>query len=415
MKAGAFLVAVLLGCLHPVLTLASELQQAIDQAPAGSVIELSRGLYAGNLTIKKPLTLRGVEDGVVIRGDGKQSVISVTSSNVTIERLIIEGSGGEHQTVDSGIEVKGANAVIVRGNRIRDCLFGINFEQTNRSTIEENSISSKNASLGLRGDGIRLWYSHGNTIRRNVTKDVRDNVFWYSSSNTITKNVGYDSRYSLHFMYADHNEVSENEFQHNSVGIFLMFSLGSSVRNNLIANSTGPFGIGIGMKDSSNILVENNEVLYNARGFYLDSSPFQPGTVNHFRGNQIDFNTTAILLHGTLLPSTFTDNVFKGNIEDVVNDTRGSHLEINTWKGNWWDNYEGFDRNGDGYGDVPHEVRMYADRIWAYLPAAKLFYASPVLDFMNFLWKLMPFSEPELIARDEMPRVGSPKNSGGKP
>ena len=78
---------------------------------------------------------------------------------------------------------------------------------------------------------------------------------------------------------------------------------------------------------------------------------------------------------------------------------------MNSWAGNYWDNYQGFDRDKDGYGDIPHEQWMFADRIWNYLPAAKLFYASPVLDFMNFLWRMMPFSEPELVARDPRPRM----------
>lgn len=239
----------------------------------------------------------------------------------------------------------------------------------------------------------------------NRTRYVRDNVFWYSSANKIYENSGADSRYSLHFMYADRNEILSNDYRRNSVGIFLMFSQGSTLKRNFVADSTGPFGIGIGMKESSDILVEENQILYNARGFYLDSSPYQPGTFNTFRGNEINFNTTAFLLHGTLLPSLFESNVFKGNIEDVANDTPESKLEINTWRSNYWDNYEGFDRNDDGYGDIPHEQWMYADRIWSYLPAAKFFYASPVLDFMNFLWRLMPFSEPVLLARDARPQI----------
>lgn len=388
---------------------ASVLQKAIDEAPAGSVIELGQGLYEGNLVINKPLTVKATEDNVIIRGTGTGSVITVTSSFVAIKGLTIEVSGKEHQTVDAGITVRGADNVSIADNRIRDCLFGVNLEQTNRSVVENNDITSKPVSLGLRGDGIRLWYSHDNTIRKNRTHQVRDNVFWYSSANRIYENEGWDSRYSLHFMYADRNEIRHNVYRKNSVGIFLMFSQSSDVIDNVITESTGAFGIGLGMKESSDIRVENNEVLYNARGFYLDSSPYQPGTVNVFRGNRISYNTTAFLLHGTLLPSHFIDNVFLGNMEDVANDTPESHLEVNVWNGNRWDNYEGFDRNGDGFGDTPHEQWMYADRIWNYVPATRIFYGSPVLGFMNFLYRLMPFSEPVLIARDPKPRMGTQK------
>ena len=391
----------------------SVLQKAIDSAPEGATVELGAGLYEGNLIINKPLTLRASEPGAVIRGDGKGSVITVTSPFVTIEGLTIERSGGEHQTVDAGVTVKQAHVVKIRNNRIRDCLFGVNFEQTNQSLIEGNEISSKPVSLGLRGDGIRLWYSHSNHITLNTTYDIRDNVFWYSSANRITQNVGRDSRYSLHFMYADRNVVSQNRYQNNSVGIFLMFSQGATVQRNVVSYATGPFGIGLGMKEASDIKVENNEVLYNARGFYLDSSPYQPGTQNVFLNNKINFNSIAFLLHGTLLPSRFEGNEFKGNIDDVVNDTPESKLELNVWSGNYWDNYQGFDRDGDGIGDIAHEQWMFADRVWNYQPATRLFYASPILDIMNFLWRLMPFSEPELLARDERPLV-RPK-SGDKP
>lgn len=384
---------------------ASELQQAVDKAPPGAVIELGTGLYEGNITISKPLTIRGTEPYATVRGNGKGSVITVTSPFVTIENLTIEKSGEEHQTVDAGVTVRGAHHVKIVGNVIRDCLFGVNFEQTNQSIIENNRIRSKQRSLGLRGDGIRLWYSHANHIRLNHTTDVRDNVFWYSSANKIQDNVGRDSRYSLHFMYADRNEVVRNDYQNNSVGIFLMFSQGSIVKENLVANSTGPFGIGIGMKESSDALVENNDIFYNARGFYLDSSPYQPGTINKFKGNRVQFNTIAFLLHGTLLPSVFEDNAFLGNIDDVANDTPESKLHLNTWRANYWDKYQGFDRDHDGFGDTPHEQWMFADRIWNYLPASKLFYGSPVLGFMNFLWRMMPFSEPELVARDSQPRL----------
>ena len=184
-----------------------------------------------------------------------------------------------------------------------------------------------------------------------------------------------------------------------------MFSQGSTLKKNLIANATGPFGIGIGMKEASDILVENNEVLYNARGFYIDASPYVPGTVNTFKNNLIEFNSVAFHLHGTLFGSNFEDNIIKGNIDDVVNDTPESKIELNRWSKNYWDNYQGFDRDKDGFGDIPFEQHMYADKLWQHKPAAKIFYASPVIELLNMLWKIMPFSNPELVAKDNEPRV----------
>lgn len=389
---------------------AGELQEAIDAATPYSTIELGPGLYEGKIEIKKPLTLRAKEKGAIIRGDGKGNVITVEADNVTIQGLTVENSGAEHQSIDSGITVKNSTNSRILENTIQNCLFGVNLEKTNHSVIKGNQISSKPYSLGLRGDGIRLWYSHGNQIVGNKTRQVRDNVFWYSSGNTVEQNMGRDSRYSLHFMYADRNKVLNNDFQDNSVGIFLMFSQGSTLKNNLVANASGPFGIGIGMKEASDIVVENNDILYNARGFYLDASPYVPGTINKFQNNNISFNSVAFHLHGTLIGSRFEENKFSGNIDDVINDTPESRIDLNYWEKNSWDNYQGFDRNKDGYGDIPHEQWTYADRIWQHLPPAKIFYASPVIEVMNMLWKIMPFSEPELVAKDEHPKVKDKRN-----
>lgn len=381
------------------------LQRVINNAPEGAVITLGAGLYEGNITITKPLTIRSSESGAIIRGEGKDSVIRVSSPHVTLEGLEIEGSGKEHQSIDSCVYVSGAYNVSIRRNTLSDCLFGVNFEKTNQSVIEENRITSKRRSLGTRGDGIRLWYSHSNTVRLNQVDFVRDNVLWYSSGNRIEQNSVENSRYALHFMYANRNKVSRNDLRNNSVGFFGMYCEGSTVTNNIVSNATGAFGIGIGMKEASEMVVEDNDIVYNARAFYLDSSPYQPGTVNIFKNNRILFNTTGIQMHGTLFASDFEGNTFAGNIQDLANDTPGSHVAVNRWRGNLWDNYAGFDRDKDGIGDIVHETWAYADRVWSYKPATRLFFASPLFDLMNFLTRLMPFSDPELLARDETPKV----------
>jgi len=82
-----------------------------------------------------------------------------------------------------------------------------------------------------------------------------------------------------------------------------------------------------------------------------------------------------------------------------------------TWWGNYWDTYEGFDRDHDGYGDRPYELLAYADRIWMETPAARFFRNSPVLELLDFLERLAPFSAPSLILRDTAPRMQG-RNSG---
>lgn len=392
---------------------AGTLQDAIDSAPEGSEVLLSDGLYEGPVTVSKKITIRAKDGGAFVKGNGTGSVITVKAEGVSIEGLNISGSGESHEAADACIAVKSVNGVRVAGNIMRDCLFGINFESSNRGYIENNDIKSKNFSLGLKGDGIRLWYSHSNTIKNNKMTDIRDMVFWYSSGNIIEGNVITDSRYSLHFMYADRNIITGNTYENNSVGIFLMYSHGSRIIGNKVVNSSGPFGIGIGFKEVSDCVVEDNTLMYNARGFYLDQSPYQPGTTNTFKNNKILYNTVGIQLHGITIGSSFDGNIFDGNIDSLSNDTPSSNLAVNTWNNNYWDDYEGFDRNKDGFGDTPYEHLVYVDKIMQFNPNLKLFYGSPVLSLLNFLAKLIPFSEPERLATDNNPVIKS-EVIGGK-
>ena len=135
-----------------------------------------------------------------------------------------------HDGIDAAIHVRGDGNVIA-DNEIEDCLFGIDVQQSNRNRIEGNRIRSKDLELGVRGDGIRLWYSRENRILENEIHDVRDVVVWYSGANTIARNTVTGGRYGLHFMYSEANLVEENRYRDNSRhGTWLYYSRGRVVR-----------------------------------------------------------------------------------------------------------------------------------------------------------------------------------------
>ena len=81
----------------------------------------------------------------------------------------------------------------------------------------------------------------------------------------------------------------------------------------------------------------------------------------------------------------------------------GKTANRNVWEGNYWSDYEGFDRNKDNQGDTPHEIYAYADRLWRDAPNAQFFKGSPVLETLDFLERLAPFTTPDLLVRDAKP------------
>ena len=109
--------------------------------------------------------------------------------------------------MDSGITLSNGKHCEISDCVIDDCLFGIDVQMVSNSIISNNRITSKDFDLGLRGDGLRLWYSNDNLIKGNSLIKSRDMVVWDSHGNIIEENYGEYCRYSLHFMYAGKNWV----------------------------------------------------------------------------------------------------------------------------------------------------------------------------------------------------------------
>lgn len=383
-------------------------QELVDKAPEGSVLKVPAGHYSGPVHLKKRLTIEG-EGEVVIDGGDKGTVFVLETNEATLRNLTITGSGESHDADDACLNIRG-HGNLVENLNIADCLFGIDLKQADHNIVRNNKVRSKDFELGVRGDGIRLWYSHDNLIENNLVTDTRDMVAWYSHRNIYRGNEGRRSRYSIHFMFANDNIVENNRFYDNAVGIYFMYTEGGAARNNIISHATGATGMGLGFKESSDILLENNEIIYCAVGVGSDLSPFQPDTTIRFVNNRFAFNGIAVQLTSELGGNELSGNIFEGNLTDMVQAGRGrGEGNKNKWEGNYFDTYQGFDRDEDGVGDTPHEEYAYADRIWMEIPNARFFKTSPVLELLDFLERLAPFSTPDLQARDEKPLYIKPE------
>jgi len=378
------------------------LQTLIDETPENGTLVPPPGVYAGPINVEFSLTIDG-QGQVTIDAGGKGTVVYLDTDGATIKNLRLTNSGTSHNDIDAGVQVRGSFNV-VKDCVIDDCLFGIDLQQSEHNIIRRNKISSKDFSLGQRGDSVRLWYSFHNKIQNNECTDVRDMVVWYSANNEITGNRASNSRYSLHFMYSRYNLVEDNWYYRNAVGVFLMYSDGIIMRNNHILHAAGPTGVGIGFKETSDLLIENNEILYCASGLYIDVSPFQPDTTNRFFNNTIAYNGIGIRFLNDWTGNIFRNNQFADNLTQIFVGG-GKSANRNEWHGNYWSDYQGFDRNHDGIGDTPHEIYAYADRIWRDSPYAQFFKGSPLLETLDFLERLAPFSDPDLLIRDTAPKL----------
>jgi len=384
----------------------ASLQLLIEQTPEGKTVQLEPGTYAGPVIIEKAVILDG-KGQVTVDGLGKGSVLTLKADGVVIKNMIITNSGDSHDRVDAGILVRSSRNRILN-NKIENTLFGIDLQEAHENVITGNEISSKNATLGLRGDGIRGWASHRNIFRQNRIHDSRDMVIWYSNDNIIEENEGWNNRYSLHFMYSGGNTVRRNTYHHNAVGIFLMYSRDVIVEQNVIRYSLGGTGVGIGLKEVDTITIRNNKIVYCTAGLYFDLSPFQPDRYNFLKANIIAYNVIGADFNSTLSRNILKGNAFIDNLETVRVRGKGVASE-NHWEGNYYSDYEGFDRDRDGYGDFVHNHDIYLDTLWMNNDWMRLFSGSPVISVLNLLAKLAPISQPKRLLTDRKP-VFSPSS-----
>ena len=377
------------------------LQPLIDATPAGGTLVLAPGSYAGPATINKSMALEGGHRAVII-GNGRSTVLAVAANGVTIRGVRLTGSGDSHDRIDAGLMLEGDDHRI-EDNEIDDVLFGIHLKQVNRSRIVANRITGKDLSLGMRGDAIRIWYSRHNVIAGNRFVRARDLTFANSADNRIVGNQFTDGRYGMHIIFSPRLLIENNRLSNTGTGIVVLYSPDLVLRGNHVAHALTDGGGGIVFKESSDALVENNEVLHCSVGLRVDAPPQSVGALT-VRNNRFAHNIIGLFFYGEEGGHRFFDNRFENNLTTVAISAAGAG-SANVWRGNYWDEYQGFDRNGDGIGDTPHEVYLFADRIWMEAPMATFFRNSPVLELLDFLERLAPFSTPHRVLQDPVPRM----------
>ncbi|HIP48074.1 MAG TPA: nitrous oxide reductase family maturation protein NosD [Lutibacter sp.] len=378
------------------------LNTLLKHLKSGDTLKLKPGFYTGPATIKvSNVTIDG-GGKATISGMGNESVIYVKADSVIIKNLHITNSGDSPDRLDAGIKVIEASNTHIHNNRIDECLFGVDIFKSDHCVVANNDITSiSRKPLALKGDAIRLWYSTDNRILFNYWHGVRDMVVWYSSGNHFEGNKGIGNRYSIHFMYSHNNRIHKNEFYNNSVGIFLMYSEQTILTENLIQSSNGTTGMCIGLKETSSNQILNNRLLYSAYGLHFDVSPFVAEKINTVVGNEIAFCNVGMLFHSDLEGNLVKGNYLHDNLTQVY--TRGKTANGNKFEGNYWSDYQGYDKDEDNVGDVPYSLYSYSEHLWAFNKNIEFFYGAPILEVLDFLERLAPFSKPKFVLRDKKP------------
>ncbi|HLA98176.1 MAG TPA: nitrous oxide reductase family maturation protein NosD [Anaerolineales bacterium] len=379
------------------------IQQAIGKASDGDTILVKPGIYAGPLVVEKSVRLDG-EDWPVIDGGGKEMVVSLAAPGAYFGGFVVRGSGSEPDRDHAGIVLK-APDIRVENNRLYDVLFGIFVAQADRAVVRGNDITSKaEYDIARKGDAIRIWYSQDVVIENNLVHEARDLVAWYSKNLVFRNNVVQNGRYGVHLMYSDNATISGNLVQNNAVGIYIMYSRQVNLLNNDIRRQRGPSGYALGFKDADNVLAQNNLLVDNRAGVFMDGTPYRPDSYARFENNIIAFNDIGVLLFSFVNRAEFRGNTLWENVQPTALQGSGK-AGANIWEGNYWSDYTGFDADGDGFGDVPYRSDRFFEGLMDREPRLRALLFSPAAQAIEFASLSFPVIKPQPKLEDPRPSV----------
>jgi nitrous oxidase accessory protein len=360
------------------------IQHAINVAQQGDTIVVGPGIYREHeIQINKTLYLKGIHYPT-IDAEKKGTVISIQANGVVLEGFHIINSGAGEIRELAGIFIINSDRVTVQNNRLDNNTFSIYCQYSRNCTLKNNNITSHIKDEVLGGNGIHCWHSDSLLIIGNAIKGHRDGIYFeFVTHSLISGNLSQNNiRYGLHFMFSEGDKYIDNTFKDNHAGVAVMYTHDVQMIHNIFKDNWGGAAYGLLLKEISNSEISGNLFTRNTIAVQIESCT----RLNLYKNRFID-NGYAIKISSSTIGSRVSHNNFMNNTFDVA--TNGSFID-NTFNGNYWDKYQGYDLNHDGVGDQPyHPVSMYGMIIESN-PAALMLFRSLIADLLDETEKLLP-------------------------
>ncbi len=364
---------------------------ALNKAQAGDTLVLATGVYEGSFKVTQSISLKG-EIGATLDALRQGSALVIEAPQVSIEGLNIRHWGRDLYYRDAAILLKkGADNVLIKGNRLVGEGFGIYGEQLNSPTISDNSISGNGAIHVLdRGDGIYLKHVNSPQIDRNQFIFVRDGVYLESVTHSrIYENQFTKLQYGIHYMYTQADEAWQNQAIAVDGGYALMNSTNIYLHHNRVTQARD-FGILLNITEISHVQANVASQIHNPKGTVELGNEgkgifIYAAQHNRIQDNEFSHSDTGISMAMGGEENRLWHNRIMANQTQVkyVGETQ---LEWSyQGQGNYWSEYQGWDLNGDGLGDIVHRPNDSLDKLFWLYPEAKLLMESPVVLLLRWV------------------------------
>ncbi len=369
--------------------------QAIAQAQPYDTIVIKAGEYhETQLRIDKPLYITG-KDYPRIIGNYTEEIFIVTADSVTLRGLQVEQVSTSYLTDLAGISVVACQGCHILENRVYDTFFGIYLKNAKACEVKGNIIRGTAQEESKAGNAIHIWRGEQILVSGNDVRGHRDGIYFeFVNNSRIVNNISRNNlRYGLHFMFSNEDHYEGNTFENNGSGVAVMFSKNIIMKSNQFLENQGSASYGILLKEIADGEMSGNRFYKNSIGMYAEGT-------NRLQIHHNDFvnNGWAMNIKGNCLDNVMTMNNFVANSLDLVT---SSQANLNEYNRNYWSQYQGYDLNRDGVGDVPYRpVRLFAYVITR-VPASIIMLRSLLVDLLNFAESVSPALTPSNLVDEE--------------
>jgi nitrous oxidase accessory protein NosD len=378
---------------------APTLAAAVEQASPNTTVRLPPGTYEANVTVSKPLTLRGAGNDTHLLGDGNGSVVRVHSPGVAVADLRVTGVGNS-TSPDVRPEDTGEWDYAVQ--------MGYGYGDAAVSVVESDGVLVSNVWTRTPANGVLVRDSDGVVVAnvtvvgsgewqdgfmgvmsmraRPVVQDStfvggRDGVYMHLSDGLVVRDsrmVGM--RFGVHEMYSSDILVANNTVRETDVGLITM----TRPRGNaLVDNDVRESGAGIAISGSATY-VAGNVLVDNRYGLQI------PSETSLYEHNVVAYNEIGVRATALLPSNTVVANDFVGNDRPVVAPLGPLRVWTVDGEGNYWDTAPGRDRDGDGTLERAYRPTGAVDGRVGRVPGAETLARSPAVAGLRTLQEAVP-------------------------
>ncbi|QGN06664.1 copper-binding protein [Halorhabdus sp. CBA1104] len=347
---------------------APTLSDAIEAAPPNTTVRLPSGTYRANLTIDKPLTIRGSGAETRIVGDGNGTVLRVRSPRTALLDLSITGGGSDNtgsppdagangswdETIrntygygDAAVGLDAANRSLVAGVVIETPANGIIARDSDGVVV--GNVSIEGSQTWREGFMSVLAIESRMVVQNSTFQGGRDAVYTHHADGIVVRdNRMTGMRFGVHEMFTSRSLVANNTVSETNIGIVVMTRPRS---NAVLDNRVTDSGVGVSMSGSAS-LTTGNVLLDNQYGLDL-------GTQRSVYARNVLLGNEAGLRTGTIVP---TNHVTANDIVDNDRYVSTGRGPVRLWSGNYWGPIPGRDRDSDGTIARPFRPSGVVDR-----------------------------------------------------